>query len=149
MVDLTRPDVGEYFSLTYQQKESSRRNSCFLDREEKRVNKFQTMYQSVAATYNERVTLMNADNPMNKHYHKDAKKQQDELISKLSLYKQIKQNNKNLARRNHIIDNRHKTGLLGSDSPEKQTKVPKVFAKKSEQQKKHRDGFAATMDNRF
>ena len=75
---------------------------------------------------------MNVDNPTNKHYHKDAKKQQEELISKLSLFKQIKQNNKTLARRNHIIEQRHKTGLMGADSPEKQDKVPKVYKKKSE-----------------
>ena len=100
MHDLKRPDVGEYFSLTYKPKDSGRRGSCFLDKEEERVGKFETMYSKVAATYNERASLMNSDSPMNKYYHKDVKKQQEDMISKLSLYKQIKQNNKNLARRN-------------------------------------------------
>ena len=66
----------------------------------------------------------------------------------MSLYKELKRNNKNLARRDHIIATRHKTGLLGSDSPEKADKVARVYAKTSEKQRRKKEGFDAVIGKR-
>ena len=66
----------------------------------------------------------------------------------MALFKDIKRNNNNLARRNHIIHNRHSNGLVGSDSPEKD-QVAKVFVKKAGSLKKRKEGFDAIMQSRF
>lgn len=66
----------------------------------------------------------------------------------MSLYKELKRNNKNLARRDHIIATRHKTGLLGGDSPEKADKVARAYAKTSEKQRRKKEGFDAVIGKR-
>ena len=66
----------------------------------------------------------------------------------MALFKDIKRKNMNLARRNHIIRNRHSTGLIGGDSPEKE-QVAKVFVKKKESLAKLKEGFDAIMQSRF
>ena len=144
---LRRPDEGEYFSLTYQPSKNFNQ-TVYLDKEEEGVKQFVEANQSAAASRNERINFYATDNPENKHYHRDAKRQQDELIVKMALYKDIKKKKTNLARRNSLIHNRHSTGLIGSDSPEKE-QVAKVFVKKGESLKRRKEGFDSVMQSRF
>ena len=105
--------------MTYQPSKNCNQ-TVYLDKEEEGVKQFVEANQSAAASRNERINFYATDNPENKHYHRDAKRQQDELIVKMALYKDIKKKKTNLARRNSLIHNRHSTGLIGSDSPEKE-----------------------------
>ena len=71
---LRRPDEGEYFSLTYQPSNNCNQ-TVYLDKEEERVKQFVEANQGGAASRNERLNFYATDNPENKHYHRDAKRQ--------------------------------------------------------------------------
>ena len=94
------------------------------------------------------MSFQNTNNPETKHYHREARRQQEELIKKIALFKELNQNNKNLARRNHLIQKRHSNGLIGGDSPEKTDKVAKVYAQASEKLRKTSDSFNANIHRR-